>query len=63
MGRGLKNWRENVSRDNIACKTASNAGYTPQDNQADLGPISSRPTILGNVPIRGGTINRYGDIS
>ncbi len=26
------------------------AGYT-QGNQADFGPISSFPTILGNVPI------------
>ncbi len=26
------------------------AGYT-QDNRADFGPISSFPTILGNVPI------------
>ncbi len=29
----------------------TNAGYTPQDNRADFGPISSLPTILGNVPI------------
>ncbi len=28
-----------------------NAGYTAQDNRADFGPISSLPTILGNVPI------------
>ncbi len=28
-----------------------NAGYTPQDNRADFGPISPLPTILGNVPI------------
>ncbi len=28
-----------------------NAGYTPQDNQPDFGPISPLPTILGNVPI------------
>ncbi len=27
------------------------AGYTPQDNQADFGPMSPLPTILGNVPI------------
>ncbi len=27
------------------------AGYTPQDNRADFGPISPLPTILGNVPI------------
>ncbi len=27
------------------------AGYTPQDNRADFGPISPVPTILGNVPI------------
>ncbi len=26
----------------------SNAGYTPQDNRADFGPISPLPTILGN---------------
>ncbi len=26
-------------------------GYTPEDNQADLGPISPLPTILGNVPV------------
>ncbi len=29
----------------------ANAGYTPQDNRADFGPISPLPTILGNVPI------------
>ncbi len=29
----------------------SYAGYTPQDNRADFGPISPLPTILGNVPI------------
>ncbi len=29
----------------------SNAGYTPQDNRADFGPISPLRTILGNVPI------------
>ncbi len=28
-----------------------NAGYTPQDNRADFGPISPLPTILGNVSI------------
>ncbi len=28
-----------------------NAGYTPQDNRADLGPISPLLTILGNVLI------------
>ncbi len=28
-----------------------NAGYTPQDNRADFGPISPLPTILGNIPI------------
>ncbi len=27
------------------------AGYTPQDNRADFGPISPLPTILGNVSI------------
>ncbi len=27
------------------------AGYTPQDNRADFGPISPLSTILGNVPI------------
>ncbi len=27
------------------------AGYTPQDNRADFGPISPLPTILGNVLI------------
>ncbi len=27
------------------------AGYTPQNNRADFGPISPLPTILGNVPI------------
>ncbi len=29
----------------------SHAGYTPQDNRADFGPISPLPTILGNVLI------------
>ncbi len=29
----------------------SYAGYTPQDNRADFGPISPHPTIPGNVPI------------
>ncbi len=29
----------------------SYAGYTPQDNRADFGPISPLPSILGNVPI------------
>ncbi len=33
------------------CSPFHNAGYTPQDNRADLGPISPLPTILGNVPI------------
>ncbi len=27
------------------------AGYTPQDNRGDFGPISPLPTILGNVSI------------
>ncbi len=31
--------------------TETYAGYTPQDNRADFGPISPLPTILGNVPI------------
>ncbi len=37
----------------IQCATTdhTNAGYTPQDNRADFGPISPLPTILGNVPI------------
>ncbi len=30
---------------------APDAGYTPQDNRAVLGPISPLPTTLGNVPI------------
>ena len=29
----------------------ANAGYTPQDNRADFGPIFPLPTILCNVPI------------
>ncbi len=29
----------------------ANAGYTPQDNRTDVGPISPLPAILGNVPI------------
>ncbi len=31
--------------------TSRYAGHTPQDNQADFGPISFLLTILGNVPI------------
>ncbi len=31
--------------------TSCYAGHTPQDNQADFGPISFLLTILGNVPI------------
>ncbi len=34
-----------------ASADSANAGYTPQDNRADFGPISPLSTILGNVPI------------
>ncbi len=33
------------------CSPFHNAGYTPQDNRADLGPFSPLLTFLGNVPI------------
>ncbi len=50
-------WRQDFLTGNYTLKynywvsSSTYAGYTPQDNRADFGPISPLPTILGNVLI------------